>query len=155
MQEKTCCFTGHRPEKLTATEEEVKTALEKAIQAAISDGYMVFISGMARGTDLWAAEIVLGLRDAGQPLRLLCAAPYPGFEQRWGARWRDCARRVLAAADQVHFVSPGYAGNCFRLRNEWMVDHAARVIAVYHGGSGGTRNTLRYAAAHGVPVVRA
>lgn len=154
MREKTCCFTGHRPEKLTAAEEDVKTALEKAIQEAVSDGYTVFISGMARGTDLWAAEIVLRLRDEGQPLRLLCASPYPGFGQRWGARWRDCAQRVLEAADEVCYVSAHYARNCFRLRNEWMVDHAARVIAVYHGGSGGTRNTICYAAAQGVPVVR-
>lgn len=24
-----CCFTGHRPEKLTATEAEIKASLEK------------------------------------------------------------------------------------------------------------------------------
>lgn len=34
-----------------------------------------------------------------------------------------------------------------------MVDHAARVIAVYNGESGGTRNTVAYAKRNGVPVV--
>ena len=54
-----CCFTGHRPEKLSLSENEVKHLLEKAIDNAIADGYVTFITGMAKGTDIWAAEIVL------------------------------------------------------------------------------------------------
>lgn len=33
--------------------------LETAIQAAINDGFVTFISGMARGVDIWAAGIVV------------------------------------------------------------------------------------------------
>jgi hypothetical protein len=33
-----------------------------------------------------------------------------------------------------------------------MVDRSARVIAVYNGASGGTRNTIKYAEKHCVPV---
>ena len=36
-----CCFTGHRPEKICATEDEVKTWLEKQIDQAIADGYLL------------------------------------------------------------------------------------------------------------------
>lgn len=46
-----CCFTGHRPEKLDQSEHLVKASLEKAIRAAISDGFTTYISGVARGTD--------------------------------------------------------------------------------------------------------
>ena len=70
-----CCFTGHRPEKLGFSEWQIKAALEKEIRAAASVGYTVFISGMARGVDLWAAELVLGLREKGEALRLICALP--------------------------------------------------------------------------------
>jgi len=42
------CFTGHRPEKLTIPEEKIKTFLDKQIQKAITDGYITFLSGMAR-----------------------------------------------------------------------------------------------------------
>lgn len=34
-----CCFTGHRPEKLSNSEGEVKALLEKAIDNTIADGY--------------------------------------------------------------------------------------------------------------------
>lgn len=61
-----CCFTGHRPEKLGAPEEKIKAALKKEIRTAVSEGYSVFISGMARGVDVWAAELVLELREEGE-----------------------------------------------------------------------------------------
>ena len=63
------CFTGHRPEKLTRHECQVIRGLEAAIKKAIADGYKVFISGMAPGVDIWAAEIVLQLRDKGADIR--------------------------------------------------------------------------------------
>ncbi len=47
-----CCFTGHRPEKLKQPEKEITARLEAAIRAAIHDGFVTFISGMARGVDI-------------------------------------------------------------------------------------------------------
>lgn len=149
-----CCFTGHRPEKLGAAEEEIKAALTRAIRAAISDGYSVFISGMARGVDLWAAETVLDLRDKGEAVRLICAVPFPGFELRWERDWRERYQSILKRADLTRTVCSQYSKSCFQIRNQWMVDHSAQVIAVYNGTGGGTRNTLEYAMARGVPVVR-
>lgn len=149
-----CCFTGHRPEKLAMPEHAVKAALEHKIQAAITDGYHTFISGMARGVDIWAAEIVLRLRAGGQPVRLICASPYEGFETRWRTVWQARYRRIIDAADLVRYISPGYHAACFQVRNEWMVDHSARVIAVYNGSRGGTRNTLEYAEAKGLSIIQ-
>ena len=59
------CFTGHRPEKLTRPDSIIKEELETQICQAIADGLSVFISGMARGVDIWAAQIVLKLRAEG------------------------------------------------------------------------------------------
>ena len=53
-----CCFSGHRPEKLNASTEQVKTWLEEKIDEAIADGYATFISGCAMGVDIWAEHIV-------------------------------------------------------------------------------------------------
>ena len=59
------CFTGHRPEKLTRSDRAIRRDLEKEIRQAVADGLNVFITGMARGVDVWAAQIVLMLRDEG------------------------------------------------------------------------------------------
>lgn len=146
------CFTGHRPEKLTRFEWLIKRDLEKQIRLAIADGMNVFISGMARGVDIWAAEIVLKLRDAGEPIRLMCACPYDGFEQSWSQEWRERYLAILAAADYVKYVCPGYSRSCFQIRNEWMVNHAARLIAVFNNQPSGTMNTIEYALRQNVPV---
>ena len=54
-----CCFTGHRPEKLNASECDVKRWLEEQIDQAIADEFVTFISGCAMGVDIWAGQIVL------------------------------------------------------------------------------------------------
>ena len=56
-------FTGHRPERLDMPEIVVQEWLETQIRKAIDDGFTDFISGMQRGVDLWAAEIVMRLSE--------------------------------------------------------------------------------------------
>lgn len=58
-----CCFTGHRPEKLSQPEAVVKSKLDAAVRQAIDDGFVTFITGMARGVDIWAAQAVLRQRS--------------------------------------------------------------------------------------------
>ena len=145
------CFTGHRPEKLKQSESVIVKALETAIKEAIADGKNVFISGMARGVDIWAAEIVLRLRNEGQNVKLICASPYDGFERGWSAEWQRRYNVILAAADLVRFICPGYSRACFQIRNEWMVDHSSLVIAVFNGQPSGTKNTIDYAKRKSVP----
>ncbi len=147
------CFTGHRPEKLIRNEKIIKKELEKQIHRAIADGLDVFVTGMARGVDIWEAETVLRLRNTGEAIRLICACPYQGFEQGWGKEWQEQYREILAAADLVKYISPSYSRSCFQIRNEWMVNHAARVIAVFNGEKSGTKNTIDYAKKVGVPVI--
>ena len=147
-----CCFTGHRPEKLSRTERAIKSDLKKEIKLAIKDGCTVYLTGMARGTDLWAAEIVLALRKRNKDLKLICAIPYEGFELRWSEQWQTLYRQVLAEADLVKVIGKGYHPGIFQIRNEWMVDRSSRVIAVYNGQAGGTRNTVHYANKYNIPV---
>ena len=146
------CFTGHRPEKLIRSERSIRKDLEQQIRQAIADGLNVYISGMARGVDIWAAQIVIRLRSEGYPVKLICACPYDGFEKGWSQDWQQQYNDVLAVADFVKYVCAGYSRSCFQVRNEWMVNHAARVIAVFNGEKSGTKNTIDYAAKVGVPV---
>lgn len=147
-----CCFTGHRPEKLTKSERKICSALEREIRSAIDDGFQTFITGMARGTDIWAAEIVLRLKKKGAPIHLIAASPFEGFELSWSSEWQKRYNEILSAADIVRFISPSYDPGCFQRRNEWMVDRSARVIAVFNGEKGGTKNTIDYANLNEVPV---
>lgn len=130
-----CCFTGHRPEKLKMSETEVIAWLDAEMRKAIDDGFVTFISGMARGVDIWAAEIVLRLRDEGKSIHLICASPFEGFENNWCDDWKLRYNEILQRADIVNYVCKGYSRACLQIRNEWMVDRSARVLSVFSGES--------------------
>lgn len=148
-----CCFTGHRPEKLSLSEAEVKPLLEKAIDTAIENGFTTFITGMAPGVDIWAAEIVLEKRKHNTALHLICAVPHPGFENKRGEYEKERYIRIIQSADYVTTISDHYFRACYQRRNEFMVDHSNLVIAVWNGERSGTKNTVDYANRKGIKVI--
>lgn len=150
----TCCsFTGHRPEKLMLSEWKIKPLLTAEIKRAVDDGYDTFITGMARGVDIWAAEAVLKMKESRGGIKLICALPHPGFEKRRPYREIMLYRSILAEADEAVLVSRHFFTGCYQIRNEWMVDRSSRVIAVYSGLPSGTKNTVTYAEELGIDVI--
>ena len=148
-----CCFTGHRPEKLKIPEDRLALLLEEEIKKAIASGFTTYITGMAKGTDIVAGEIILRLREQDDRLKLICALPHPGFGLHWSGGWTERFQKVLAAADLVRTICPSFSYATYQIRNEWMIRHSALVIAVFNGERGGTKNTLDYAQRTGVPCV--
>ena len=70
-REITCCFTGHRPDKLPwGTDERdprclaLKKSIARELEGLYLRGYRHFISGMARGADLYFVEAALALRES-------------------------------------------------------------------------------------------
>jgi len=60
--------------------------------------------------------------------------------------------RAVSAADEVEVLAGGYRRGCYAVRNDFLVDRAALVVAWYDGSPGGTRYTLRRALARGREV---
>ena len=148
-----CCFTGHRLDKMELGEKEIKPLLETAIDDAIAEGYVTFITGMAMGTDIWAAEIVLERKKRNKVLHLICALPHPNFESRRSMAEKMRFNKIIKKADLVKEINDHYFTGCYQVRNEWMVDRSNLVIAVFNGRKSGTKNTVDYAKRKGVNVV--
>lgn len=129
----------------------LKNPLQEAIIRAYEDGYRLFITGMSRGFDLWAAQTVLELRQS-LPIRLLCAVPFDGQASHWESGWQKCHQYVLLAADFVHSLSDSYTPDCFYVRNRRMVESSSRVICWFDGVPGGTAFTLRCAKRSGLDI---
>lgn len=147
-----CCFTGHRPEKLHIPESVVLQELNIAITAALQDGHTTFISGMAKGVDIWAAELILERRRASPEINLICAIPYEGFGLHWKDEWTERFTRIIHAANSVEYVSKEFSRPSFQRRNKWVVDRSSLLIAAYTGASGGTKNTIKYAEHKGIKI---
>ena len=149
-----CCFTGHRPVKLTAPERVIKQWLEKQIDQAVADGYRTFITGCAMGVDIWAGQIVLNKKEKNPDIRLIAANPWPKMAEGWKPLWRDQHRELLSKADEVKTISDHYYKFVYKKRNTWMVDHSNRLIAYYNGTPGGTLETILYAEKSGLEVIQ-
>ena len=152
MRENTVCFSGHRPEKLPGYDNKnkvvlqmIKSTLYFQIYQAIADGYRNFISGLARGTDLWAAEYVLDLKRQYPDIRLIGAIPFPEHSSsfRGGDLWSF--NNVAGQADEIVCTSQEYSRDCYKIRNQYMVDRSSRLIAVVSDYKSGTGQTINYA----------
>ena len=155
-----CCFSGHRPAKLPWGSNEsdprciaLKRRLWDAMEAAYEEGYRHFICGMAQGCDLYFCELALALREKYDGVSVEAAIPCATQCQGWSALEQRRWRQLVDACDYETMVQEKYTPDCMLRRNRYMVDHAALLIAVHDGQSGGTRRTIEYAMRRGVDVV--
>lgn len=140
-------ITGHRPNKLGG-DYELKSPMIRAIEVRLhalvrllKPDYM--ISGMALGIDtLWAQVAIY------HNIPLIAAVPFKEQDIIWPDRSRSLYRELLKKAHMVVNVSGQltYKSLHMQQRNEWMVDHCTKLIAVWDGSPGGTANCLNYAA---------
>lgn len=139
-KEHTCCVTGHRnipADKIQYVQMQLRQELLQAIQS----GYTHFISGFAAGVDLIFAGIVADLKSK-YPITLEAAIPYLGRMDTPDKAFQ----RLLKECDIVQVHTDQYSKGRYMVRNRYMVDCSALVIAVHDGRkNGGTAATIKYA----------
>jgi uncharacterized phage-like protein YoqJ len=142
--------TGHRPDKLGGYSDLILARLVRIARDFLEPAPPVqVISGMAQG---WDTAVAMAALDLGVPL--IAAIPF----RHQAAVWPEIPQRrfysILNRAAEVHVVCEGgYSAEKMQRRNEWMVDRAGLIVAMWDGSSGGTCNCVEYADAKGVPVV--
>lgn len=155
----TIAVTGHRPDKLFGYDlmapgyGAIRTELKKIFTEY---GCAALWTGMALGIDQLAALAVLDLNDAGAGITLKAAIPCQGHSSRWPERSRLLYDAILSKCQEKITVTPEpYAAWMMQKRNEYMVDRADLVVAVWDGGkNGGTWNCVNYALKKDRPVLR-
>ncbi len=155
-----CCFTGHRPEKLPWRYDEtdsrclcLKRRIADAAGAAYQEGYRHFLCGMALGCDIYFCESVLALKKEHPDITIEAAIPCPTQADKWLPDQQARYRRLVAACDFETLVSAAYTPYCMQRRDRYMVDHASLLIAAFNGTPGGTRYTMQYAISRRVSIV--
>lgn len=137
-------ITGHRLERIPDLD---------ALRVRLHDIFLEFspqqfIQGMANGVDLNSAVVALK-----QNLPVLGAKPWAGHtprkEDEHMYRWVEKRSQIVDVND-----AKGFPGNwAYQKRNEYMVNNADMLLAVWDGKpKGGTFNCLKYALKVGVPV---
>lgn len=154
-------FTGHRPPKLGGyTKEAIQKVYDFAYQTVfthLNSGQDTVIIGMAIGWDMAVAEACIAL-----DIEYTAAVPYPGQELMWpDPEVRKLYHDILDKAKRVVFVNQGErpvtigrAATLLQLRNQWIVDHSEKIIALWDGEKvGGTWNCVKYARLKNLEIV--
>lgn len=137
-------ITGHRPDKLggyktpNAVYDAVKEGLRKHLLELKPD---FVVTGMALGTDQWAAEVCVD-----EKIPFIAAVPFEGQEGKWPPESQERYKKLLACAHQIYIISPGgYEPNKMHIRNRWMVQVCDVLLAVFDGSVGGTSACVKAA----------
>lgn len=156
-----CCFTGHREQKLPWRGNEndprcldLKEKIYDAAEAAYRAGIRHYICGMATGCDHYFGEAVLALRQEHPEITLEAAIPFEGQAKGWTAQQRKRYLRLAAECDFQTVLQRDYSPDCMARRNHYMVDSSALLIAAFCGNSGGTLKTILYAMRSGLEVIQ-
>lgn len=144
--------TGHRPNKLGKEyglkgpySFYIKTELQKYINIYKPD---TIISGMALGVDS-----IFALLAIENNLDLIAAIPCVGQEKKWPQSSQNLYNDILKYDKCTKIVLANhYTLQCMQNRNIYMVDNCDRLIAVWDGTNGGTKNCINYAKSTNKPI---
>lgn len=149
----TAAFTGHRWYD-SSRKHSVRKKIEECVREAYRNGITNFISGMAIGFDLLAAELVLSLKQECPAITLTAALPFGEQASRFNERNKSRYYKCLSQADDIVILSNDYTAKCYLERDRFMVEHSSLLIACYDGrNKGGTFWTVNYAARIGKNVI--
>lgn len=146
--QRTVSFTGHRKYHGEAQKE-----LRDTIVELYHRGYTTFMSGMAVGFDMYAAECVLSLRNELEGIRFVAVVPFEGHQLKFSAADKQRFEEILKRADECVTLSQVYHQGVYSVRNDYLVRHADIVVACYDGSAGGTRYTVQRAEKTGREVI--
>lgn len=169
MQNKTCCFTGHRPKTFPWKRNEsdphcvwLKKRILEEVENAVREGFTRFMAGGAQGVDMWCAEAVIEIREKypNKGIELILAIPFLKYAGYFSDDEKERLTRIIDASDERILTSAendkSSATAKYYRRNEYMVDNSARIIAVFEdrpGVKGGTKYTVEYAKKQGCEII--
>ena len=153
MKIQAVAFAGPRPARLPWRDNEFApgcVALKEIMAAKIADfvnqGIHHYLSGMAMGIDMIAAELLLDYRRDDHRVKMHCILPCTNQAEKWPTAEQERYRRILGQADSICYVNREYHKDCMLERNRFLVDHSTILFAVYKGEPrSGTAATVRYA----------
>lgn len=135
--------TGHRPNELGGYNYVIRSRLESFATGILAERKPdLVITGMAQG---WDQAVALACRTLAIPY--WAAIPVRGQEGMWPLQAQDFYRELLRDAVGQTIVSEGgYAAWKMTKRNEFMINRATSVLALWNGDpDGGTAHAVGYA----------
>ena len=155
---KSCAFIGGQPadfffrnNELHPLCQNIKDSLLEQAKARYQNGVRRFYVGGALGTDMWAGEAVLSMKESPEypGIELVCNIPFEGHNSEWGDDSVTRYERLLSACDDKQAISHSSDRSAYEKRYFQIVDQSQTVIAVcrrVHDKHSDAEAALEYAA---------
>ena len=145
----TVVFSGYRPSKIFRSgydpllEARIRQAIYQVVLELYDEGYRVFFSGLAPGFDMWAAQAVVSLKQAGRcpAAELHVALPFPQQADDYNPCLKREYQYLLFRADEVRALYSEPDARYYRYRDNYMVSLSA-VLVCYHDGQRGETDSV-------------
>jgi uncharacterized phage-like protein YoqJ len=149
MFENCVSFTGHRQAPYT-----LRQPLERVIELLFHKGYTTFLSGMALGFDMLAAEAVLRAKNNHPEIKLIAVLPFPQQSEKFSPSSKSRYQSILQQADNVVITSNEYTNaGVYHIRNKYLVEHCSVIVSYYNNTPGGTQKTIEMGRKIGLPII--
>lgn len=144
-------FTGYRtykillayntPDSISKIEKETYNAIELLYKK----GYKRFLSGMAEGFDMIAAEAVLKLKKEYKDVELVAVIPFAGQELKLNTIDVFRYNNIVKESSEVIYISKNRRTKAYFDRNDYLIDNCSALVCFYSGIKGGTQYTYNRA----------
>lgn len=165
MNSFSCVITGHRPTRFKFKYNEkdkrcqrIKKCLQEQLIRLYNQGVRCFWVGGAMGANMWAAEILLRMKEQTmyQDVELCLALPFEGYDAGWDDWHRKRMGFIRKYAAKVLILGEMPSSDNYKKRNYYMVEQAGYMVAVYdntHNMRSGTQQTVNYAKKKGLQII--
>lgn len=140
IKEKTVAFSGHRN-----FNQAFAPLIYDTVCSMCEKGFSIFLTGMAVGFDLAAAQAVIKARSKYPDIKLFAIVPYPAQDERFSPYDKIKYRRILSLSDEKIVVADSYQPDVFFKRNDFLICNSSQLICYYNGKRGGTMQTVNLA----------
>ncbi|WKB34643.1 DUF1273 domain-containing protein [Terrilactibacillus sp. S3-3] len=140
---KAVLVTGYKPYELGIYSDEhpgvpvIKYCLRSSILQLIDDGASWFVISGQIGVELWAAEVVLSLKQEAYDVHLAVIVPFLEQEAKWKDEQKEKYYAILEQADFVDAISKRTYDSPTQLRqkNDFLVAKTDEMLLVLYDDS--------------------
>ena len=134
---RTICFDGPIYDHLQSERNEtskgcrqIKKELTVIIDSLIKEGECEFLSGVRRGIEMLAAEIVLDKMEVYPNISLVCICPYEEQPTHWSEDHRERYFTIHQLCSKLIMLNRHYEIDCFQKLDNYLLDHCDTIISL-------------------------
>lgn len=111
----------------------IRKYLKKRLSEYIEAGVEWILISAQLGTELWAGEVLLELREIYDTVKLGVLLPYAGYGENWNEGNREILDRIINGADYSNYTSSQPYSNPGQLKGnqKFLIDHSDGCLLFY------------------------